>query len=104
MITFMETSGGKNLYINLIGTGKKNPGSRLPVGNLTQYYHSENDVIGVDVDRNALLEFEKRLGLKVNGSMLIQSNSLLMTIISIQLFFLKLWSTFVSLKKLSMKF
>ena len=54
----------KNLYINLIGTGKRILEVGCRSGNLTQYYHSENDVIGVDVDRNALLEFEKRLGLK----------------------------------------
>lgn len=54
----------KNLYINLIGTGKRILEVGCRSGNLTQYYHSKNDVIGVDVDRNALLEFEKRLGLK----------------------------------------
>ena len=54
----------KNLYVNLIGTGKRILEVGCRSGNLTQYYHSENEVIGVDVDRNALLEFEKRLGLK----------------------------------------
>ncbi len=54
----------KNLYINLIGTGKRILEVGCRSGNLTQYYHSQNDVIGLDVDRNALLEFEKRLGLK----------------------------------------
>ena len=54
----------KNLYVKIIGTGKRILEVGCRSGNLTQYYHSENDVIGVDVDRNALLEFEKRLGLK----------------------------------------
>lgn len=54
----------KNLYINLIGTGKRILEVGCRSGNLTQYYYSKNDVVGVDVDRNALLEFENRLGLK----------------------------------------
>ena len=54
----------KNLYIKLIGTGKRILEVGCRSGNLTQYYHFQNEVIGVDVDRNALLEFEKRLGLK----------------------------------------
>lgn len=54
----------KNLYVKIIGTGKRILEVGCRSGNLTQYYHSENEVIGVDVDRNALLEFEKRLGLK----------------------------------------
>ena len=57
----------KNLYVNLIGTGKRILEVGCRSGNLTQYYHRENYVIGVDVDRNALMEFEKRLGLKVYG-------------------------------------
>lgn len=54
----------KNLYIKLIGTGKRILEVGCRSGNLTQYYHRDNYVIGVDVDRNALMEFEKRLGLK----------------------------------------
>jgi ubiquinone/menaquinone biosynthesis C-methylase UbiE len=33
-------------------------------GNLTQHFYGGNDVVGIDVDRNALKEFEKRLNLK----------------------------------------
>ncbi len=54
----------KNLYIKLIGTGKRILEVGCRSGNLTQYYHSGNQVTGVDVDRNALIEFEKRLALK----------------------------------------
>ena len=54
----------KNLYIKLIGSGKRILEVGCRSGNVTQYYLSGNEVTGVDVDRNALLEFEKRLGLK----------------------------------------
>ena len=47
----------KNLYINLIGMGKRILEVGCRSGNLTQYYHSENDVIGVDVDRNCFIGF-----------------------------------------------
>lgn len=53
----------KDLYLQLIGTGKKILEVGCRAGNLTQFYHQENDVVGIDVDRNALKEFEKRLGL-----------------------------------------
>ena len=33
------------------------------LGNLTQHYHTGNQVTGVDVDRNALKLFRERLGL-----------------------------------------
>lgn len=53
----------KNLYVNLIGKGQKILEVGCRAGNLTQYFYEGNDVIGIDVDRNALKEFEKRLGL-----------------------------------------
>lgn len=51
-----------DLYRSLIGDGKKILEVGCRAGNLTQYYCSGNDIVGVDVDRNALLEFEKKLG------------------------------------------
>ena len=53
----------KNLYVELIGKGKTILEVGCRAGNLTQFYHEGNQVVGVDVDRNALKEFEKRLGL-----------------------------------------
>tara|TARA_A200000113_G_scaffold225505_1_gene246579 strand:- start:43 stop:720 length:678 start_codon:yes stop_codon:yes gene_type:complete len=54
----------KNLYIQLIGKGNKILEVGCRSGNLTQFYHEGNQVVGIDVDRNALIEFEKRLNLK----------------------------------------
>jgi len=54
----------KNLYVELIGKGHRILEVGCRSGNLTQYYHEGNEVVGVDVDRNALKEFEKRLNLK----------------------------------------
>ena len=54
----------KNLYIQLIGKGNKILEVGCRSGNLTQFYHEGNQVEGIDVDRNALVEFEKRLKLK----------------------------------------
>jgi len=54
----------KNLYIQLIGRGNKILEVGCRSGNLTQFYHEGNQVVGIDVDRNALIEFEKRLNLK----------------------------------------
>lgn len=54
----------KNLYVQLIGKGNKILEVGCRSGNLTQFYHEGNQVEGIDVDRNALLEFEKRLNLK----------------------------------------
>lgn len=51
-----------DLYRRLIGDGKKILEVGCRAGNLTQYYCSGNDIVGVDVDRNALVEFEKKLG------------------------------------------
>lgn len=53
----------KNLYVQLIGKGNNILEIGCRAGNLTQFYYEGNDVVGVDVDRNALKEFEKRLGL-----------------------------------------
>ena len=54
----------KNLYIQLIGKGNRILEVGCRSGNLTQFYHEGNQVEGIDVDRNALVEFEKRLKLK----------------------------------------
>jgi ubiquinone/menaquinone biosynthesis C-methylase UbiE len=54
----------KNLYVQLIGKGHKILEVGCRAGNLTQHFHEGNEVIGIDVDRNALKEFEKRLGLE----------------------------------------
>ncbi|MBL68079.1 MAG: hypothetical protein CMO74_06445 [Verrucomicrobiales bacterium] len=54
----------KNLYVELIGKGHRILEVGCRAGNLTQHYHEGNEVVGVDVDRNALKEFEKRLSLK----------------------------------------
>ena len=54
----------KNLYTQLIGKGNKILEVGCRSGNLTQFYHEGNQVVGIDVDRNALIEFEKRLNLK----------------------------------------
>ena len=61
---FYGDEARKNLYIELIGKGHKILEVGCRAGNLTQYFHEGNDVIGIDVDRNALKEFEKRLGLE----------------------------------------
>ena len=54
----------KNLYVELIGQGNQILEVGCRSGNLTQYYHEGNEVVGVDVDRNALVEFGKRLDLE----------------------------------------
>jgi ubiquinone/menaquinone biosynthesis C-methylase UbiE len=54
----------KQLYVRLIGRGHKILEVGCRAGNLTQFFHDGNEVVGIDVDRNALVEFEKRLGLK----------------------------------------
>lgn len=54
----------RQLYVELIGKGKKILEVGCRAGNLTQHYRDGNEVTGIDVDRNALKEFEERLGLK----------------------------------------
>ncbi|MGB0579784.1 MAG: class I SAM-dependent methyltransferase [Limisphaerales bacterium] len=54
----------KELYVGLIGKGHKILEVGCRAGNLTQFYAEGNDVTGVDIDRNALKEFEDRLNLK----------------------------------------
>lgn len=54
----------KNLYVELIGQGNQILEVGCRSGNLTQYYYEGNEVVGVDVDRNALVEFGKRLDLE----------------------------------------
>jgi ubiquinone/menaquinone biosynthesis C-methylase UbiE len=51
-----------DLYRSLIGKDKKILEVGCRAGNLTQHYCSGNEVVGVDVDRNALVEFKKKLG------------------------------------------
>ena len=53
----------KDLYVDLIGKGHRIFEVGCRSGNLTQYFHEGNDVVGIDVDRNALKEFKKRLNL-----------------------------------------
>ena len=50
--------------MELIGQGHRILEVGCRAGNLTLHYHEGNEVVGVDVDRNALKEFEKRLNLK----------------------------------------
>ena len=54
----------KNLYVELIGKGRRILEVGCRAGNLTQHYYEGNKVVGIDIDRNALKEFEKRLGLQ----------------------------------------
>ncbi len=61
---FYGDEARKNLYVKLIGQGHQILEVGCRSGNLTQFYHQGNEVVGVDVDRNALKEFEKRLNLK----------------------------------------
>ena len=61
---FYGDEARKNLYVELIGQGNQILEVGCRSGNLTQYYHEGNEVVGVDVDRNALLEFGKRLELE----------------------------------------
>jgi ubiquinone/menaquinone biosynthesis C-methylase UbiE len=51
------------LYVDLIGTGSRILEVGCRAGNLTQHFLAGNEVVGIDVDRNALKEFESRLGL-----------------------------------------
>jgi ubiquinone/menaquinone biosynthesis C-methylase UbiE len=53
----------KDLYVDLIGKGHRILEVGCRSGNLTQYFYEGNDVVGIDVDRNALKEFKKRLNL-----------------------------------------
>ena len=53
----------KDLFVKLIGQGHQILEVGCRSGNLTQYYYEGNEVVGIDVDRNALKEFEKRLNL-----------------------------------------
>ncbi len=52
----------KNLYIRLVGKGHKILEVGCRSGNLTQFYAEGNEVTGIDVDRNSLELFKKRLG------------------------------------------
>ena len=54
----------RNLYVDLIGEGYRILEVGCRAGNLTQHFCEGNEVVGIDVDRNALQLFEKRLGLK----------------------------------------
>lgn len=54
----------KELFVKLIGKGRRILEVGCRSGNLTQYYMEGNDVVGIDVDRNALKLFEERYKLK----------------------------------------
>jgi len=51
----------KELFIKLIGTGRKILEVGCRAGNLTQHFANGNQVVGVDIDRAALKLFEERL-------------------------------------------
>lgn len=52
----------KNLFIKLVGTGKRVLEVGCRAGNLTQHFAPGNQVVGVDIDRAALKLFTERLG------------------------------------------
>jgi ubiquinone/menaquinone biosynthesis C-methylase UbiE len=54
----------KELFVRLVGTGRKVLEVGCRSGNLTQHYVSGNQVTGVDIDRAALKLFEERLACK----------------------------------------
>lgn len=54
----------KELFIRLVGTGRKVLEVGCRAGNLTQHFAPGNEVVGVDIDRAALKLFEERLGAK----------------------------------------
>jgi len=54
----------RDTIVRLVGTGHDVLEVGCRAGNLTQHFVKGNRVTGVDVDRNALELFEKRLGLK----------------------------------------
>jgi len=54
----------KGLFVRLIGKGRSVLEIGCRAGNMTQHYARGNQVVGCDVDRNALKLFEERLGLK----------------------------------------
>ncbi|OYW74478.1 MAG: hypothetical protein B7Z37_17575 [Verrucomicrobia bacterium 12-59-8] len=56
----------KNLFIKLVGSGKKVLEVGCRAGNLTQFIVQGNDVVGVDIDREALKLCNERLGCDVH--------------------------------------
>jgi SAM-dependent methyltransferase len=52
----------KNFFAKAVGQGETVIEIGCRAGNLTQHYHTGNQVTGVDVDRNALQLFQERLG------------------------------------------
>jgi ubiquinone/menaquinone biosynthesis C-methylase UbiE len=54
----------KDLFVRLVGKGHSILEVGCRAGNMTQHYAQGNQVVGCDVDRNALKLFEERLGLK----------------------------------------
>jgi len=54
----------KDLLVRLIGTGHRILDIGCRAGNLTQYYCTGNDVVGVDIDRRALEVCRQRLGIE----------------------------------------
>jgi SAM-dependent methyltransferase len=54
----------KDLLVRLIGSGHRILDIGCRAGNLTQYYCTGNDVVGVDVDRRSLEVCRQRLGIE----------------------------------------
>ena len=54
----------RDLLVRLIGTGHRILDVGCRAGNLTQYYCTSNEVIGVDVDRRSLEVCRQRLGIE----------------------------------------
>ena len=52
----------KEMFVQLIGTGKSVLEVGCRAGNLTQHFAKGNTVVGVDIDRTALKLFQERLG------------------------------------------
>jgi len=52
----------KEMFVQLVGTGKSVLEVGCRAGNLTQHFAKENTVVGVDIDRTALKLFQERLG------------------------------------------
>ena len=52
----------KEMFVQLVGTGKSVLEVGCRAGNLTQHFAKGNTVVGVDIDRTALKLFQERLG------------------------------------------
>ena len=61
--SLLEKERGK-LFSQLIGTGKKVLDIGCRDGTLTQYFAKNNNVLGVDIDKNMLKNCERKLGIR----------------------------------------